>query len=231
MKRALFLGVSVLTLATGAAFAADLPARMPVKAPAYVPFYNWTGFYVGGNVGGVWSSGSGNTVAAGVPGTVSGSGSGVLGGIQAGYNWQTSNIVFGVETDIQGSSGRGSFTGINGGATTTGTARSPWFGTIRGRVGYAADRWLFYVTGGGVYGQNRISGTTVPAGVAFDASANYWAWTVGGGVETALWDRWTAKLEYLYIGNPSNAPTPPLTTISSGNTNTNIVRVGLNYRF
>src|SRR5579862_7233382 len=114
MKRALLLGISALVLATGTALAADLPARMPVKAPAYVPMYNWTGFYVGGNFGWGWNNSSGTSVLGGVSGPVSGSGNGALGGLQAGYNWQTNNIVFGVETDIQASGGSGNFTGTNG---------------------------------------------------------------------------------------------------------------------
>src|ERR1041385_5861634 len=134
MKRALLLGVSAAMLMSGAAFAADLPARMPAKAPLYAPvLYTWTGFYVGGNFGWGWSTGDANTTLGGVPGTVSGSGNGALGGVQAGYNWQTGALVLGVEADIQLSGARANFNGVNGAVVTTGTAKNNWFGTVPGR--------------------------------------------------------------------------------------------------
>ena len=231
MKRALLLGISALAFATTSAFAADLPARMPAKAPAYIPLaYTWTGFYLGGNFGWGWSSGDATTVLGGVTGTTSGTGNGALGGLQAGYNWQTGALVFGVETDIQLSGGSGNFTGSNGAITTTGTAKNPWFGTIRGRLGYAfAPRWLAYVTGGGAYGENKIDGTI--GGAGFSSSANFWTWTVGGGIETAVWDRWTAKIEYLHFGKPDNVPLPPGVTLVPGNAHGDLIRGGLNYHF
>jgi outer membrane immunogenic protein len=234
MKRILLLGVSTLALvtiaATSAAVAADLPARMPMKGPAYVPMFTWTGFYVGGNFGWGWADGNADTVLGGVPGTLSGSGNGALGGVQAGYNWQAGSIVYGVETDIQASGGSGDFNGTNGAVTTTGTSRVPWFGTFRGRIGYAPGRWMVYVTGGGAYGSTHIEGTE-STGVAFDSRETYLTYTVGGGIETALWDRWTAKLEYLYVGSPNRVPVPTGVSSISGHTNTDIVRVGLNYHF
>jgi outer membrane immunogenic protein len=220
------------TLAMGwaqPATAADLsmPAPPPA-APVYMPPpFTWTGLYAGGNLGWGWSSGDGTLWITGLgPVPVSGSGDGFLGGVQLGYNWQTGAFVFGAETDFQGSAGRGNLNGLG----VTGTLKTPWFGTVRGRIGYAQDDWLFYVTGGGVYGEADYDGTLATTG-AFSSSTSYWSWTIGGGIEAMLWDRWSAKLEYLYVGTPSDFPSPPGTIGVDGNINTNIVRAGLNYHF
>jgi outer membrane immunogenic protein len=218
-----------------AASAADIPMRQPppeaMPPSYYVPIFTWTGFYIGGNAGYGWSKGDGNIGISGLgSGPFEGSGNGFLGGAQAGYNLQSGPWVFGAEVDFQGSTAKGDVTGSAGPASITAEAENPWFGTLRGRVGYAADRWLWYVTGGGVYGEAKLSGTVSGRG-AFSSSATYWSWTAGAGVEYALWDRWSTKLEYLYVGTPSDTPVPPRTTGVGGDTTTNIVRAGLNYRF
>jgi outer membrane immunogenic protein len=160
---------------------------------------------------------------------VSGDGDGFLGGAQIGYNWQAGNIVFGVEADFQGSTGSGNVSGTAGPVAFTGDAKTPWFGTLRGRLGYAFDRNLIYITGGGVYGKNTLDGTLNTTG-AFSSSTTFWSWTIGAGYEAMLWDRWSAKLEYLYVGSPDSAASPPGVGIS-GDTDTHILRVGLNYHF
>ncbi|HWL05718.1 MAG TPA: outer membrane protein [Xanthobacteraceae bacterium] len=233
MKKLLLAGGSLLILATGAS-AADLP-RAPVAAPmqpapVMARVYDWTGFYVGGNIGWGWASASGTNTVGGFPGTISSRGDGFLGGVQAGYNWQTGNIVFGVETDIQATGGNGNFSGAAGPFVYGGEARSEYLGTIRGRLGFAADTWLFYVTGGAAYGENRISGTIAPGG-AFSSRANYWTWTLGAGVETALWDNWTVKAEYLYVDKPSRVPVVPFTSSVTGDARAHVARIGVNYRF
>ena len=86
------------------------------------------------------------------------------------------------------------------------------------------------MTGGAAYGENRISGTIAPGG-AFSSRANYWTWTLGAGVETALWDRWTAKAEYLYVDKPSRVPVVPFTSAIAGDAHAHIARIGVNYRF
>ena len=211
---------------------------MYTKAPVMAPMYNWTGFYIGLNAGGSWGRQENDLVT--VPGGLtvfSGSDKldGFIGGGQIGYNWHTGPVVFGLEADFQGSAGSGDLNGgpAGGVSITGGTLKTPWFGTIRGRIGYAWDRWMLYATGGGVYGHLDYSGTTVGGTIpgAFSSSTDFWTWTVGGGVEASLWDRWSAKVEYLYIGTPDSFPVPPGTTGASGSINTNIVRVGLNYHF
>lgn len=234
MRRSVLSIVATGLLAVGSisvAAAADIPARMPAKAPpaVYVPPFSWTGFYAGVNAGWGWTDGNGTLGAGPFTGPASTSGNGFLGGVQIGYNWQAGNIVFGLETDFQGSTGSGSASGSAGPVAFTGTAETPYFGTVRGRLGYAFDRNLIYITGGGAYGKSTLDGTLNTTG-AFSSSATFWTWTIGAGYEAMLWDRWSAKAEYLYVGTPDSAPTPPGTTLS-GDTDTHIVRVGLNYHF
>jgi outer membrane immunogenic protein len=185
-------------------------------------------------------------------------GSGVLGGAQAGYNWQFGQTVFGFETDFQGSGIHGStsvagpfgFAGIAGLALPAGTYTASesldWFGTVRGRVGYlVTDRTLLYATGGLAYGQvSASSGFTSPgSGTTYSGrrSSTEVGWTIGGGVEYALTQSISAKLEGLYydlgketvIGSET-----PLTFAPAGfqhnttfKTEGELIRVGLNYKF
>ena len=210
MKRLLVATTALTALAASAAFAADIPAaRMPAKAPAMMPVYNWTGFYIGANLGGAWT----NDVIAGR------NTSGVIGGGQIGYNWQPvgSNWVLGLEADFQGSSQKES---VTVGALTA-TGKLPWFGTVRGRVGYTWDRVMLYATGGYAYQQFEVS-ATIP-GVSVAVSNTRGGYTVGGGVEWAFFDRWSAKGEYLYINTNGSG--------LGGRIDNNIVRAGVNYRF
>jgi outer membrane immunogenic protein len=94
------------------------------------------------------------------------------------------------------------------------------------------DRWLLYVTGGAAYTHNRITGTTTLGGVTtpINASATGWTYVIGGGVEAALWQNWSVKGEYLYLGTPSDVPVPPGTS-ASGNLDSHVFRIGVNYRF
>jgi outer membrane immunogenic protein len=211
--------------------AADLPRSMPAKAPAiYAPAFSWTGFYVGANAGYGWTSGSGTLSVGAGGGPINERSDGFLGGVQAGYNWQTGPVVFGVEADFQGSTARGSVTATPGGATLTGTDKQDWFGTIRGRLGYAFDRSMVYVTGGGLYGDSKLDGTLSTTG-AFTSSATFWTYTVGGGFETFFAPNWSAKVEYLYAGTPDKVAVPPGTTSLTGSAHGDIVRGGVNYHF
>lgn len=227
MKFKLGWGIAATMLtASNAAFAADLPR----KGPPVPTFYNWTGFYAGANAGYGWASGSGTITMGAASGPVSGSGNGFAGGLQAGYNYQIGSVVLGVEADAQYSAQKGNFDGRAGANVFTSKATVPWFATARARVGYAFDRTMVYVTGGGVYGESKIEGTSSTTG-AFSVSKQFFTYTAGAGVETALWTRWTAKLEYLYIGTPDHIPVPPGTTNLTGTITSHFVRAGLNYRF
>jgi outer membrane immunogenic protein len=210
----------VLALAAGAASAsaADIQQRqvMPVKAPIYAtPPYNWTGGYIGINGGGGW----GSSDFSGLPfATNSFRTSGGLVGGTLGYNWQAGPMVYGVEGDLDWSDIRGTAAC----AGTTCETRNNWLGTVRGRLGYAIDRWMPYVTGGAAFGdiQNNI------AGIGSNSNTKA-GWTAGGGIEAAIAGPWTAKLEYLYVDLGNSDP------IAGSRTNfhTNLVRAGLNYRF
>jgi len=224
----------------GVAAAADMPLKAPPLAPSY---YNWSGFYLGANLGGSWGNQSGTIFVAGVPVAVTGfSPNGVIGGGQLGYNWQFNSNglgnawVLGLEADFQGSSERDTNTFGAGGATGSLSDKLQWFGTVRGRTGIAFDRWLPYVTGGWAYGNRNFNGTvtTAAGATSFSNSNTLSGWTVGGGIEWAFWDRWSAKLEYLYVdfGNGgSNFNGVPTVNITNGHLTDNIGRAGVNYRF
>lgn len=225
MKRVILAGIGALALVsmTGMANAADLPRRqaMPMKAaPMYAAPYSWTGFYVGVNGGGGWG-GSKWSNAAGWNGVADVSG-GLVGGT-VGYNVQMNQAVFGLEGDLDWSNIRGS---TPCGATTCET-RNGWLGTVRGRVGYAFDRFMPYVTGGLAVGDIKadragIGGTT-------ETKAG---WTLGGGLEAAIAGPWTAKVEYLYADlGKTTCGAVACGVPMDVNFHTNIVRAGLNYRF
>lgn len=219
MKRLVLASMSALALvsAMGAANAADIARRqvMPTKAPEYVaPLYNWTGAYVGINGGGGWgrsdtsaplSSGGFNTSGGLVGGTV-------------GYNWQNGPAVFGLEGDVDWSNIRGSAAC----AGLTCETKNSWLATARGRVGYAFDRFLPYVTGGLAVGD--VKSNVAGFGSSTNTKAGY---AIGGGIEAALAGPWAAKVEYLYadLGRSSSV------LGSDTKFNANIVRAGLNYRF
>jgi outer membrane immunogenic protein len=220
--------VAVLIALFGAtsAFAADLPARTYTKAPVYVdPGYNWTGFYIGGNVGYSWGRSSDTsrlTNGAGATLFTSGGSSnldGVIGGGQIGYNWQVQQSwVWGFEADIQGSDEKGSrgfICGISicrppsGGllalvipgpaVPVTLNQKIDWFGTVRARAGVlATPKVLFYATGGLAYGEVN-SNETIGVLSGFSSNTTNVGWTVGAGVEGVIGGNWTAKLEYLYV--------------------------------
>jgi len=252
--RRLVLALLASIAVVGTAAAADMPVKAPVyKAPVVAPPYNWTGFYVGLNAGGSWGSQENDLVT--VPGGVtllsnSDNLDGFIGGGQIGYNWQINQFVLGVEADFQGSGQKadGSFlipfipaivAPAVPGLTANYTDKLEWFGTVRARAGYTWDRWLAYVTGGWAFGHGTLSGTgtTTPAGtvLAFSTSQDYSGWTIGGGLEWAFADHWSAKAEYLYI-DFGNGPTVVVNTagslaIASGKMTDNIARLGVNYHF
>jgi outer membrane immunogenic protein len=230
------LGLALLasTMLVGAAAAADMPVKAPVyKAPVVAPPYNWTGFYVGGNIGYSWGK-QDLSLVGGFP-LGSPNINGVIGGGQIGYNWQMNQLVLGLEADIQGSGqkGDGSLTtapGIVPSTVFSFTEKLDWFGTVRGRAGYAMDRWLPYVTGGWAYGHGSLSAGATGFGplAAVSASSTYSGWTVGGGIEWAFMNNWSAKAEYLYIDFGNG---PAVSAFVSGKMTDNIARLGVNYHF
>ena len=220
MNRSLAAGLGLLALAAMPASAADLPRGTPYKAPAYVAQYNWTGFYLGINGGGGFGDSDWNGLA------FSNSPSGGLIGGTAGYNWQGvgSPWVFGIEGDIDYSSLKDSSAC---GLAFSCQTRNNWLGTVRGRVGYAWDRFMPYFTGGVAFGDIEARRT----GFSGVSETNV-GWTVGVGIEGVIAGNWTAKLEYLYVDlGDVNCSAAACGTATNVDFSTNVVRAGLNYRF
>jgi len=216
MKKLLLASVGMLALGVASASAADI-ARRAVVAPAqpvYVAPFSWTGAYVGINGGYGW--GNSNFSAPFPSGSFNTTG-GLVGGT-LGYNWQVNQIVFGVEGDIDASWIKGS--SICGGLSCQ--TKNTWLGTVRGRLGYAVDRFMPYVTGGLAVGD--INNTITGLGTANETKAG---WTVGAGVEYAFNGPWSVKAEYLYVDLGRGGAIGG----SDAKFQTNIVRAGLNYRF
>jgi outer membrane immunogenic protein len=200
-------------------FAADLPRKAPAfKAPVYVAPFSWTGFYVGVNGGYGWGKTSWSN-AGGTTGDFNIKG-GLTGGT-VGYNLQTGSYVWGVEGDV-------GYTNIKGTNIACGPCetQNKWLGTGRARLGFAADRWLPFITGGAAFGDiksNFAGGSD---------NKTKLGWTVGGGVEYALVGLWSAKVEYLYANLGKATCGAVVCGIPTDATfKTNIVRAGLNYRF
>lgn len=216
MKKLLLASVGVLALSVAAASAADIPREMPTKAPPVYtpPAWSWTGLYVGINGGYGW--GSSDFSAPFATGSFDTDG-GLVGGT-LGYNWQQGQFVFGAEGDIDWSD--------IGGSTTCGgvncTVDNDWLGTLRGRVGYAFDRFMPYITGGLAVG--NVSTNIAGVGSGDDVNAG---WTAGGGIEARITGPWTAKLEYLYVDLGRGGSVAG----SDADFTTNIVRGGINYKF
>lgn len=168
-------------------------------------YYNWTGPYLGANLGYGWGTVENNPTRP----------SGFLGGVQAGYNFQTADWVFGLEGDLQGSGAADTFAPWK--------FSNPWFGTVRGRAGFALNNVLFYGTAGLAFGELR--GQTFSG---LSESHTTLGWSVGVGAEFGLTQNWRAKAEYLFL---DLATSPFAITGVSNGYSAGIVRAGVNYRF
>jgi outer membrane immunogenic protein len=204
----------------GLAIAVTAMATTQVAAQQASP--TWNGFYAGLNAGGMFGNTSTSFSGLAGSGGLSGAGSGFVGGAQAGYNYLLGPVILGGEIDFQGSTFAAGVNGGSGFGPFSTTERVPWFSTMRARVGYPVGSVMPYLTGGAVWGQRTIDGPFA------SISSNYWTWTAGGGIEGIITDRWSMKLEYLYMGTPSTSLLPGTTSES---TNNNLIRVGVNYHF
>jgi outer membrane immunogenic protein len=218
-------GLAALTLLASSfsAQAADMPRPIyKGEMRSMVGYFNWSGLYVGVNGG----YGFGTSTWELVPGTDV-KPKGFLAGGTVGYNWQTGAIVYGLEGDFDWADVKGSIACVPGVVSCETT--NNWLATFRGRIGFAFDRWLPYLTGGGAYG--RVKATTAPiGGVAASVSGDQLGWTIGGGVEYAFMSNWSAKVEYLYVdlGRFDTGVAPVVNNVSFTE---NIVRAGVNYKF
>ena len=251
MKR-LVLAVVLSVGAGSAALAADLPPPMapPPRAPATyvpapVPFYNWSGFYLGGNVGAAFSSSSTFSDLLVPPSVFNSTTSNqFLGGGQVGVNWEFGpGVVIGAEADFDWlPNSQNTLTATRpSGATATATVNSRWLTLADAKLGYAWDRLLVYGKGGGAFvGASNSSGTVGGAtGVGISGPSTNSGWNAGVGLEYAFWGGWSAKAEYDYVRLSSSTYTVATLpgnafsgdVINSNNRVINLVLVGINYKF
>ena len=237
MKKILAALVAFAALTAAApALGADLGARPYYKQPpVYMPQVpTWTGFYLGGHLGGAFS-GSNNFNGA----VLSDSSARLLGGVQAGLDWQFApNWVLGTEGQYSWL-GKSNLTATFPGAYVY-TNDQRGLGSITARIGYTWGPGLVYVKGGYAYSDNAERVTLAGAPIPFLLNGNHSnGWTVGGGVEWKFARNWSGKLEYLYmdLGNTSNTAFLPTVggvglgaNITSRVTD-NIIRAGVNYQF
>jgi outer membrane immunogenic protein len=208
MSRFVLRAAALIALAwTASAKAADLPygSRAPYTVNQPLNAYSWAGPYLGGNLGYAWGSVDNNQTKP----------SGFEVGAQAGYNWQTGPWVFGVEGDLEATGASDTFASWK--------FSNPWFGTVRGRAGYAFNNVMFYGTAGLAFGE--LDGQTFFGRSESHTTAG---WTAGVGAEFGLAQNWTAKIEYLYVDLADENFT--ITGVPNGY-RFGLVRAGLNYHF
>ena len=226
MKKIL-LGATALFVLTAPALAADLPARTYTKAPVYTPpqaIYNWTGFYIGGHLGGAFA---GNNSLVGSDGRF-------LGGVQGGFDYQFApNWVMGAEAQYSWLSNSNGNVTFPGGSVAT--ARDDQLGSVTGRLGYTWGPALLYAKGGYAWRDNPNIGVTsrgVPVAFTVDG-AHKDGWTLGGGLEYMFAPSWSAKLEYQYynFGNTTFTSGPADVVGTRFRDDEHTVKLGVNYRF
>jgi outer membrane immunogenic protein len=240
MKKTLLAGMALLALAFGALPGAAADLQPVYKAPTITPsYYNWTGFYVGGHVGGAWADKSWTQTFPAGPAALGNGASfnadGFIGGGQIGYNWQMGAWVLGVEADASASGQSGS--GVQAPFTAwTSSTDVNWFGTVTGRVGYSWDRVLVYGKGGLAWA-NEDHSQAFNGLPASSTSATPVGWTVGFGLEYAFSNNWSAKVEYNYIDlgksnvGFANVGTPQPSNAFEIDQTMQVVKFGVNYRF
>jgi outer membrane immunogenic protein len=236
--RKLFHATAALSvwLATSmAANAADVTAQPAPYAP---PPFSWTGFYLGGNIGGAWANRDGNNTFL----DVNFHNDGVfIGGGQLGFNWQVSNlVVLGFEADFDEAANNnklGTFFIPDG--TIQVTSNNRWITTLAARFGLTNGYWLFYgKAGGGWVGNDDFTITNLTTGASITASTNRKSgWLVGAGIEWAFAPNWSAKVEYNYLGLGNQTFTVPdgspffADDTFSQSRDIQMVKVGINYLF
>jgi outer membrane immunogenic protein len=226
MLKQLLLAGAAVALVGSQAMAADLPVRHPItKAPPMVqPIFDWTGIYIGGQVGGAWGTASYSTPTSGT----SYDASGILGGGHIGGFWQTGPAVFGIEGDFNGTGIEGDDGGFGGALDKT---KLRWDGSVRGIVGFAPwdPRWLVYGTGGWAFGNIEHSFDGVNAA---SVDKTHSGWTAGGGIKYAFTPNWIAGVEYRYTKYQDELHATPVPAFSRNvDLKTNEVTLRLSYKF
>jgi outer membrane immunogenic protein len=236
MRKLLLGAVGLILLGAAApAAAADLGSR------TYAPFPNWSGFYMGINGGGGWShNGLTNTSTFGGPtvpsfGEGCNTATGVMVGGQAGYRWQTSSFVFGLEAQGDWANLSGSNASLFN-VGTSNQAKTDALGLFTGQVGYAWNNVLWYVKGGAALANNTYNG--ILTGVAFDqATETRWGAVVGTGIEVGFASCWSLALEYdhAFMGSQNliftAVPVAGLSRNDSISQGIDMFTARINYRF
>jgi outer membrane immunogenic protein len=245
--RSVALAVALLFAVTSTAVAADLPTPMP-SLPAISPPYDWSGFYVGGNLGAAWSGISDSNFSDTLGSSFTApTNTQFIGGAQIGVNYQFRNgIVVGAETMFDWST-----VSHNNPVTATdptgavganiGVIDARWLTTATGKLGYAWDRVLLYAKGGGAWVATTnptISVAGAPASFSSGGGTTTATWTAGFGLEWAFSGNWSVRAEYDYIALPSQsltvAPGTPTfggDVIGFNNRNLSTFTAALNYKF
>jgi outer membrane immunogenic protein len=205
--KGLWLGCVVIVIPivqSVSADAADFSQPPPPLAPS-VPYFNWTGFYIGGNAGGGWGGGNITDTLTGTTLSTIGEGA-FVGGGQIGYNYQIGNVVLGAEWLMDGVAGSGSsnivFIPAIGDYFQT-TVKSDWFTTVTGRIGITGQEWnnvLLYIKGGAAWLQNQATVTDLSNGLSVGETKIDTGWVAGAGIEYAFAPNWTIRVEYDYMG-------------------------------
>jgi outer membrane immunogenic protein len=243
MKRLLLTTVSALALISARpGLAADLGTRLPYKAPpAMVRAFSWTGCYLGAHIGGGWGrkmfsdTADGDLVSIASPSfqSVQADTSGLLGGGQLGCNYQFAPAwVIGIEGDVSAADISGDITSPFF-PNTVFNAKTEWLASATARFGYAWDRWLLYGKGGAAWAGDKYSAQYLGTWAASETRSG---WTVGGGLEWAFADNWSAKLEYQFydFGNRDVTfvnPGESFIEVENVKQQIQTVKLGLNYRF
>jgi outer membrane immunogenic protein len=225
------LVTAALLASVASASAADLPVAPPAyKAPGplVVPPYNWTGFYLGAQIGYGFGQSSGTQNAGGtffpvVPYSIDPHGA--LAGGHTGFNYQSGAVVVGAEADIEAANLRGDTSFSAFGQTYFFNVKADTLASVRGRVGWAQDRLILYGTAGVAFGHV----TTPPL-----ETLNGWrtGWTAGAGLEYALPHNWSARVEYRYadLGRVSTFD-PNLNSTDDNKLSFHALRVGVSHKF
>jgi len=237
--------LALFLLGTGVASAADLPALPPMAPFTAPPPFSWTGFYVGGNLGGAWAQNNAVDTVFGL--NFEGSNDGVfIGGGQVGLNYQFGYAVVGVEADIDWTANnRGNNTIVIGplGNAFQLTSNNSWISTVAARLGFVAERSLLLYSkiGAGWVGDTGFTLTDLTTGQSFNGAQGNTntGWLLGFGLEWAFTPNWTVKLEYDYLGmnnrtftvNPNAIPVLAGDTFTTGSRNVQMGKVGINYLF
>lgn len=199
------LGAALSLAMTGAAVAADFPPSNYYTTPAPLSASSWAGPYLGATLGYEWGEVSNNPTRP----------SGVAGGLEAGFNWQHGNFVYGVETDINLSGADDTFAPWQ--------FSNPWFGSLRGRAGVAFGNVLIFGTAGLAYGS-----LTADTSANLSESHSSFGWVAGGGAEFGFTPHWSAKAEWLYLDLADRGYS---VTGTNNGLNANLLRFGVNYHF